>query len=331
MRVLLIGEIDGNLDEGMRNISRSVYDHLRDQPKVDVKSLTPARALFNLIQLARWSPNLVHYLHGPSNISLVILRLLKLACRHSKTVMAFTHPDLDWLGLILLRHLQPDYCLVQSSRWQQILKDLTIPSQLLPLSGVDLDRFHPVHSDKKRDLRAELSLPVEKKIVLHVGHVKSNRNLEILIQLQGLPNIQVVILGSTTTVLDESIMFELLDVEMIVRICYFHNVEEFYQAADCYVFPIVDPSAAVEIPLSVLEAMATNLPVITTEFGGLADFFDAGGGLNYIDTSISIDLRDVISAALNCDNVKTRELVSCWSWQHISINLLNKYDELISG
>jgi glycosyltransferase involved in cell wall biosynthesis len=38
------------------------------------------------------------------------------------------------------------------------------------------------------------------------------------------------------------------------------------------------------MPLSVMEAMATNIPVISTPYEGLRTFFDEGNGIYYYST-----------------------------------------------
>ena len=63
------------------------------------------------------------------------------------------------------------------------------------------------------------------------------------------------------------------------------NIEEVYALSDCYVFPTppMNKINSIEIPLSVLEAMACNLSVITTKFGALPKVFEEGDGLIFVD------------------------------------------------
>ncbi|MGB9880592.1 MAG: glycosyltransferase, partial [Anaerolineae bacterium] len=72
-----------------------------------------------------------------------------------------------------------------------------------------------------------------------------------------------------------------------------------------------EDTAAIEMPLSVLEAMSCNLSVITTPFGGLPDFFSEGKGLLYWNGETP--LADKINAALSMP-CATRELVEPYTW-----------------
>jgi glycosyltransferase involved in cell wall biosynthesis len=40
------------------------------------------------------------------------------------------------------------------------------------------------------------------------------------------------------------------------------EVSDYYRAADVYVFPTVDRSATIGVPLSIVEALANDLPVV---------------------------------------------------------------------
>jgi len=102
---------------------------------------------------------------------------------------------------------------------------------------------------------------------------------------------------------------------------YFENIEEIYGIADCYAFPTTDETASIGIPLTVLEAMACNLPVITTKFGGLPRIFREGEGLFFLKNQPRLPefLENINESRLVCRNwVRTRKKVLPYSWDKIA-------------
>jgi glycosyltransferase involved in cell wall biosynthesis len=105
-------------------------------------------------------------------------------------------------------------------------------------------------------------------------------------------------------------------------------VEEFYQLADCYVFPL-EIGSSLSMPLSVLEAMASNLPVVSVRFEGLASAFDEGKGLMFVDRPEDIVHR--VHMLMDAQQIAlTREQVTPYSWEAVADKLLGYYQELLN-
>ena len=98
-----------------------------------------------------------------------------------------------------------------------------------------------------------------------------------------------------------------------------------YQASDCYIFP-GGKDCAIETPLSVLEAMACNLPVITGIYGGLVDLFMPQKGFYYSSNmnELSKAIEEIIN---NHDDINTRGMVDHMSWEKVSTDLIKIYME----
>ena len=84
------------------------------------------------------------------------------------------------------------------------------------------------------------------------------------------------------------------------------------------------------MPLSVLEAMACNLPVVATRFAGLVEAFPQGSGLELVADAREIPAR--VEAALGRQaQPATRELVLRFSWQSVTDVLQTHYDGLVKS
>ena len=81
---------------------------------------------------------------------------------------------------------------------------------------------------------------------------------------------------------------------------------------------------AIEIPLSVLEAMATNLPVVSMAFGGLPDILSPGGGLFLCATEDEFVAN--AGEMLKLDAVQTREQVLPLSWNHVAESIMTQIE-----
>jgi glycosyltransferase involved in cell wall biosynthesis len=112
---------------------------------------------------------------------------------------------------------------------------------------------------------------------------------------------------------------------------YVPNVEWYYQSADCYVFPIVDKEAAITVPLSVLEAMSTNLPIVSTRFGGLTDIFQPCDGLKFVSAGLPSELVDAVKSATRLPNARTRQQVLPYDWRAVTRRLMEQYRTLGAG
>jgi glycosyltransferase involved in cell wall biosynthesis len=183
----------------------------------------------------------------------------------------------------LIPWLRPDMTLVQDLNTLDSLQALGCPASLLP-SGIDLSTFHPVTEATKTALREKYGLSPEAFVVLHAGHQKRTRNVLLLNRIHSELGCETVVVASTSTDVEGDVAEALRRGGTRVIHRYVAHIAELYQLADCYLFPVHLPTAAVNMPLSVLEAMACGLPVVTTPFGTLPLWFSERPGFVYAAT-----------------------------------------------
>lgn len=142
-------------------------------------------------------------------------------------------------------------------------------------AGVDTKQFREVSNIQKDNLRAKYGIGKKETVVLHIGHMVEARNLRKLTQLD--PKYHVILVISTSTRWDENLYEELSKQKNITIVHeYIPHVEEYYQLADVYFFP-VEKIGCVDVPLSVLEAAACGTPIVTTKYGELKSFTESQG------------------------------------------------------
>lgn len=303
-KILLISEvISFPFDEGLKNIIYQLIKNFSvignilivtkkgnntdglDVTKIKLNKLFLNNELRSLLE--SYSPNVILYIPEASCTfnSFIRAKILKLINRKSKVVMlAIQHREYSFLFRTLLHFVRPDLLILLGKADKLFFEKKQIKVKVLP-PAVDNERFHKVGIETKTFLRKKYGIPTNKTIVSHVGHIKISRNIKCLIDVQKMDNIQVIIVGSTSTHADSDLKNLLENQGIIVINSYLPDIQEIYQISDIYVFPVLEKYAAIEMPLSILEAMACNLPVITTRFGALVEYFKEEAGFRYFNTT----------------------------------------------
>ena len=118
---------------------------------------------------------------------------------------------------------------------------------------------------------------------------------------------------------------DLLDRGAIVLDSFLPDIEEIYRAADLFLFPVEQDRAAIGMPLSVLEAMACNLPVVTTPFGGLVRCFEGVSGVYFARTHQ--EFQEAVVRALSGPAPQTRDAVEKHTWRQAAADMLSCLEE----
>ena len=312
-------------DEGIHNLARNLLDQwgrsyavraVRIGADLSVNRLFFSRRLRKTLREIH--PDLIVYISS-SSVKIAALfraKVLKVYSPRSRVFVIATQPvHHGRIGRQVAALLVPDGIFVQSPRGAEELRHIPCPVHFLP-SGVDTSRFVPVEEARKSDLRRKLSIDDGLFIVLHVGHINRGRNVQALESVARLGNVQVILVGSTSTPHDEDLARQLMRSGVRLIREFVPHIEEIYQLADAYIFPVVSEDAAIGVPLSVLEAMACNLPVITTPFGGLPRMFQKGNGFVYFDGEN--DLPKLIEDVRRLQRSSTRRMVEPYDWKNVA-------------
>lgn len=322
MKVCLVGHFSDALDEGLRNVAKYLGSALEENG-IELKKL--AISSFREWKSVRtFRPDIMHFVLTPTTRGVVTAKLISTLHPEAKTVISAVHPSLA--GARLLRPFMPDVVLVQSKQSERLFKSVGCETRFFP-NGVDIEKFKPKSQEHIRRLRDELGIPIQSFVVLHLASMRKQRNLGVFKTIQRQEGYQVILVARENEAGGKQLIHELQEAGCLVWRKHFANIEDVYNVANCYVFPTIEAKACIETPLSVLEAMACNLPVVTTRFGALPGLFHEGSGLYFAEGVEQIlGVTQVIKNGK--PRVDTRHLVSQYSWGNLAADLIRIYNEL---
>jgi glycosyltransferase involved in cell wall biosynthesis len=146
---------------------------------------------------------------------------------------------------------------------------------LIP-NSVDTTRFVPVDSSQKTLLRQRLGLPESAIIAIYTGRLVSYKGLPLLLKVWkeiSCSHENILLLLAGTGGLDihncEAELHTYVKDNGLEKVVRFlgpvRNVPQYLQASDLFVFPTENDA----FPSSIVEAMACELPVVTTPVGAI--------------------------------------------------------------
>lgn len=242
------------------------------------------------------SPDIVH-LQDPAMISLTLLRLAR---KKKIPVVVTNHFSLEYIVsyLPLLKIIHPlilivmkiylnwfyNQCQVLTCPTKTIAKQFKGPITRVTLkvisNGVDLSRFMPYYGDSNL-IRRRWKVPKEKLVVLYVGRLDVDKNVEVLIKAIPLvlkkTNVQFVVVGGGT---EKENLIKLVKELKIQRNLSWINfipyddraLPRIYQTSKLFVNPCPRETQSIVV----LEALATGLPVVVANSGALPELVEDG-------------------------------------------------------
>lgn len=275
----------------------------------------PLNRLFlnrSLHKILRRRQDPVLYIPFASNTKATALRLCVLTAmgrRKVRALFALRHP-MDGLTRWLLRRSRAEILTLSAESCAYFTRETGSATQLR--TGVDMRRFAPVAAGRKAELRAKYGVAPDKKVLLHAGHLKAGRNVEALLHVGS--GYHVFLVVSTVTQADESLRRRLEERPDTTIIDHFlPDVQELYQMADVYLFPVTEAENCIDLPLSVLEAASCNVPIVTTAYGELAAF-RGETGFAFLDDMTPDALNAAIDRMAALTDCQNRAAVKDYDW-----------------
>ncbi len=177
---------------------------------------------------------------------------------------------------------------------------------------------------KGQRIRKELGIPLDAKVVLSVGEVNKNKNhkvgIEALAKLRD-KNTYYVICGRGPLMEVHKELAQSLGVsDRVVLTGYRTDVADFYKMADVFLFP----SFREGLPVAVMEAMASGLPVVATRIRGSSDLVQQG------DLFEPTDVDGIAKAITSVQLGRVRHEIDAFDIQSVVGSMKEVYGSLVT-
>lgn len=330
--------LTGKIDEGCLKVANSLtkrmkkvavdttiisYDRHPDYSDVHL-SLNKLFLNRQLFQIIRKKKEPVLYIPFASNTTASCLRIFILSLftgRKCSVLFVLRFPMKPFARLLL--KLSGTKVIALSEASYIFYKDIVGEKAVYLKTGIDTEKFTPVTVEEKNALKRKYHIPENKKVLLHVGHLKGGRNVDKLANINDEYHVILVISSVTEVERDADIRKKLEERGDITIIdSYLENVQEVYQIADVYLFPVQELENCIDVPLSVLEAASCNVPIVTTEYGELTAFKGEDGFL-FINDLSEVPLNIAIDQMASKEVTTNRQAVSEYDWKK-SIDTLQR-------
>ena len=228
-------------------------------------------------------------IHCHTPVAAMLTRLAARKARKNGTKVIYTAhgfhffkgaPLLNWLVYFPVEYICSfftDILITINQEDYQLARKVMRAKKIEYISGVgiDVEKYQNVQVDKMAK-RKELGIPENTIMLLSVGELNKNKNHEVIIEaLNRLnnPNIHYFIAGQGE--LKDYLQSKIISLGLenkIHLLGYREDVGELYHTADIFCFP----SLREGLGLAAIEAMASGLPLITSNVHGINDYSENG-------------------------------------------------------
>jgi len=328
MKICVLSNKGKRLNEGQRNLAARLVEEMEHSH--EVLHLNAKQALCTVggwKEMISFRPEVVHFFLRPSLSTFAAAKAVQFALGCDGVFFSAVQPPLGSLQAKLLHFLAPTAVFCLSGETELEFRSLGLKTRKM-LFGVNSEKFAPVSPTEKSRLKVKFGLDPAIPVALHVGHLTCGRNIDALVFDGCDRSFKLVVVASPMFAADNDLLEVLNTHGALVVHEHLEKIEEVYQMADIYLFPTLSRSNCIEAPLSVFEAMATNLPVVATRFGVLASGFDQVDGLYLVEAPE--DIPSKAREVLKYDKApETRDKITPYSWKNASDQLTVAYKDIL--
>lgn len=206
----------------------------------------------------------------------------------------------------------------------------TMNKSIVINNGIEIEKFMNAQSI---DLRKELCIEEDSKLLLCVGSLRSAKNHQLLLKAfsKSALNFRLVVIGAGALLEDLKVLAQSLKIEerlYFLGLC--NNVEQYYKACDLFVLP----SKWEGFGLVAAEAMAAGIPVLVSNVPGLSQVVGNAGfqfeSENVNDLAHKIDYIFANPEIANYKVELAKERVKQFSIEAMAQNYIAEYKKILA-
>jgi len=235
-----------------------------------------------------------------------------------------------------------DVITTPSESMKKIISRYNIKKEIIVIpNAIDLKVFQEKDTEQCKKIREQLGLTKENVILLYVGRISFEKNIDkiikslSLVKEKGINKAKLVLVGEGTALNQLKDMVKALGLQEDIKFVGAINsemVKSYYQISDLFVFT----STSETFGMVIIEAMASNLPVLAVKAPGALDIITDGFDGVLVEDDVS---EFAISLELLIKNEDIRKRLSKgalytaqrYSIDSISDQMLNLYQRLMQG
>ena len=255
--------------------------------------------------------------------------------------ISFAHESKLWEALGFTISLFTDYLkyphriIAVSRAAKAFIEHFTdVPISIVP-NGVDDKRFSPT---KEKD-KIKAKFEIKGNVVLYVSRMSYRKGPHVLLNaFSKIEDATLVMVGSGEMLPFLKAQAKFLGIEdRVVFMGYVPDdlLPEIFKMADIFVLPSISSEA---FGIVVLEAMASGVPVIATNVGGIPEVLKENEAGLLIPPGNELELRKAIQKLLNNEELRKwygingrKAVEEKYSWDKVVVEIEKVYEEIISN
>ena len=252
-----------------------------------------------------------------------------------------------WAGDFLVRTFsrerlkKVDIIIAPTAKMKQVLEDYGVKNdiEIVP-SGICLQQHQGRMTEQEREqMRQLLGIPQEHRVVLNLGRLGTEKNLDEVVrlfalQLQRQPNLTLLIVGdgpAREKLCQQAKELGISDHVIFTGMVEPDQVQKYYQLGDVF----VSASTSETQGLTYIEAAANGLPLVCREDPCLKGVISQGeNGYTYTSPDEFLDEMDKVLADPDwcvCAGQKSEQIASAYGKEQFAQNIEAVYEAAMSG